>query len=43
MLSEAGVVRIDGGSAPLVELRFDGGRRHESRDLRPVLPLVLSY
>ncbi len=43
MLSEAGVVQIDNGSAPLLELCFDDRKRHESRDLRPALPLVLNY
>jgi len=43
MLSESGVVQIDSGSAPLVELRFDDTKRRESRDLRPTVPLVLNY
>jgi hypothetical protein len=43
MLSDAGIVRIEIGTAPLVELRLDGVKRRESRDLRPVLPLVVSY
>jgi hypothetical protein len=43
MLSDAGIVRIESGSTPLVELRFDGAKQGESRDLRPALPLVVSY
>jgi hypothetical protein len=43
MLSESGIVQIDSGSAPLLELRFDDIKRGESGDLRPILPLVLNY
>ena len=43
MLNDSGVVQIDSGSAPLLELRFDDAKRGQSRDLRPTLPLVLYY
>lgn len=43
MLTESGVVRIAGGNESLLVLAFDNERRRESRDLRPVLPLVLNY
>jgi hypothetical protein len=42
-LHEAGVLRVERGGAPLVELTFDGGGRGGARDLRPALPLVLRF
>jgi Glyoxalase-like domain len=43
MLSESGLVEIVSGNAPLLELSFDYANQRESRDLRPLLPLVLTY
>jgi hypothetical protein len=42
-LHDAGVLRVERGPAPLLELTFDGARRGAARDLRPELPLVLRY
>ena len=36
-------VLIERGDAPLMEIILDNGRQEKRRDLRPVLPLVLSY
>ncbi len=43
LLHEAGVVRVEQGADPLVELTFDGGGRGATRDFRPELPLVIRY
>lgn len=40
---DAGVLTFDRGSEWLVELTFDNGRRHETKDLRPDLPLRIRY
>lgn len=41
-LADAGVLEVVPGTAPLVEMTFDGGRRG-TRDFRPELPLVVRY
>ena len=43
LLRDAGVVRVEQGAAPLLELTFDGGGRGASRDFRPELPLLIRY
>ena len=43
LLRDAGVVHVERGAEPLVELTFDGGSRGASKDLRPELPLVIRY
>ncbi len=43
LLREAGVLRIEQGADPMVELTFDGGTRGATRDFRPDLPLVIRY
>lgn len=43
MLSESGLVEIVSRNDSLLELSFDNANRRESRDLRPLLPLVLKY
>jgi hypothetical protein len=43
LLRDAGVLRIDQGASPLVELTFDGGSRGATKDFRPELPLVIRY
>jgi hypothetical protein len=42
-LHDAGVLRVEPGAAPLVELTFDGGARGATKDLRPTLPLLVRY
>lgn len=37
------LVRFDDSSAPLLEVEFDNGTRGKRWDLRPALPLILSY
>jgi hypothetical protein len=43
LLTESGIVQIAGGNESLLVLGFDNAQRRESKDLRPVLPLVLNY
>jgi hypothetical protein len=43
LLRDAGVLRVEAGPRPLLELTFDGGSRGATKDLRPELPLVLRY
>jgi hypothetical protein len=43
LLRDAGVLRVDAGASPLVELTFDGGGRGVTKDFRPELPLVIRY
>ena len=43
LLRDAGVLRVEQGVDPLVELTFDGGGRGATRDFRPELPLVIRY
>ena len=43
LLHDAGVLRVEQGADPLVELTFDGGGRGASKDFRPELPLVIRY
>jgi hypothetical protein len=40
-LERMGLVSFVDGPEPLLELTFDGGRRGESRDFRPGMPLVV--
>lgn len=42
-LSEGGVLRVEEGDAPMMELTFDGGAKKQTIDLRPQLPLILKY
>ncbi len=42
-LHDAGVLRVEPGAAPLVELTFDDGVRGATKDLRPTLPLLIRY
>lgn len=42
-LADAGVVRIERGADPLLELTLDGGGRGSARDFRPALPLIIRY
>lgn len=43
ILTRNGVVRIESGRAPLMELTFDGGAQKKAVDLQPQLPLVIRY
>jgi hypothetical protein len=43
LLHAAGVLQVDQGADPLVELTFDGGSRGATKDFRPELPLVIRY
>lgn len=43
LLSENGVVAIEQGRSPLLELTFDGGTRGQILDARPMLPILLKY
>lgn len=38
-----GLIQLGHGPAPLMEVAFDGGRQGASADLRPELPLMLSW
>jgi len=40
---DAGAIELATGDAWLAEITFDGGRKHETRDLRPDLPLLIHY
>lgn len=42
-LSKNGIVTIENGKAPVLELTFDGGSRGKSLDARPTLPIILKY
>ncbi len=42
-LQKLHVIGVEQGEEWLVELTFDGGKRKESNDLRPDLPLVIRY
>lgn len=37
------LISFEDAAAPLLVLEFDEGRQHRTKDLRPVLPLVLLY
>jgi hypothetical protein len=43
LLSKSGIMKVERGKAPLLELTFDGGGQKKSIDLRPQLPIVLRY
>lgn len=43
LLTRSGIMKVERGKAPLVELTFDGGRQNKSINLRPQLPVVLKY
>lgn len=43
LLSQAGIVRVEQGKTPLLELTFDGGSQNKIINLRPQLPVVLKY
>lgn len=43
LLARSGIMKVERGKAPLVELTFDGGRQNKSVNLRPLLPVVLKY
>jgi hypothetical protein len=42
-LESAGIFKNTEGNAWAVEITFDGGRKNETKDLRPNLPLVIHY
>jgi hypothetical protein len=42
-LEKAGIFRSSEGNEWAVEITFDGGRKNQTRDLRPDLPLVIHY
>lgn len=42
-IGATGVVTFARGAEWVVEVTLDSGARHETRDLRPVLPLVVRY
>jgi len=42
-LEQAGIFRSSGGTEWAVELTLDAGRKGQTKDLRPHLPLVLHY
>jgi hypothetical protein len=43
LLSQGGIMKVELGTTPLLELTFDGGAQKKSADLRPQLPVVLKY
>lgn len=42
-LEKAGIFKVSEGTAWGVELTFDGGRKGQTKDLRPDLPLLIHY
>ncbi len=42
-LVSAGVISVEVGLVPLMELTFDGGSQGKVRDLQPTLPIVIRY
>lgn len=42
-LTRGGVLKIERGKTPLLELTFDGHKKNKSVDLRPAVPIVLKY
>src|SRR5215813_11468330 len=42
-LEKAGIFQSSEGNEWAVEITFDGGRKGQTRDLRPNLPLVIHY
>jgi hypothetical protein len=42
-LEEAGIFKVRGGSEWAVEVTFDAGRKAQTKDLRPELPLIIHY
>ncbi len=43
LLAKSGIIEVERGKAPLMELTFDDGEKSKSVDLRPQLPIVLKY
>ena len=43
LLSTNGLVSLQSGASPLMELTFDTGVQGKTLDIRPTLPLVLTY
>lgn len=43
LLSQGGIMKVETGKTPLLELTFDGGAQKKNTDLRPQLPIVLKY
>jgi hypothetical protein len=43
LLRDAGVLRVERGAEPLLELTLDGGGRGMAKDLRPELPLTIRF
>jgi hypothetical protein len=43
LANRLGLARFDAGPSWLVELTFDNGARHRTKDLRPELPLIVRY
>ena len=43
MLNRSGVISLEVGQKPLLEIFFDRGERGLSQDLRPLLPLLFRY
>jgi hypothetical protein len=42
-LESRGVVALEGGDGPLVQIELDEGRAGAFADLRPTLPLLIRY
>ena len=42
-LEKAGIFKSTEGKAWAIEITFDGGRKSQTRDLRPDLPLIIHY
>jgi hypothetical protein len=42
-LQKAGIFKVTEGTAWAIEVTFDGGRKSQTKDLRPDLPLVIHY
>ena len=43
LLARGGLLKIERGKTPLIELTFDSGKQGKSINLRPQLPVVLKY
>lgn len=43
IITRSGVVRIEGGKAPIMELTFDDGVQKKAVDLQSELPLIIKY
>jgi len=42
-LEKAGLFKVSEGTAWAVEITFDSGRKGQTKDLRPDLPLLIHY